>query len=123
MPIPHPRWVKMRPQAPVGCSALLCFAFAWFFSAQFFERQWKCGLSVTRNDAVWRSTPASTSDVTLPAGCRTEWRSRPLLEDRQVNIFERRGCVVGQPSDPTRLFVLGDSHAAAYGRMARHLAE
>ena len=114
-PIRRGRVVRAQPEWAVLTLGLASVALFWGVANYAYASQYQLSLSVVMRDAGdWYPEPPQRN---VRLSCDLEWRGTKL--DHALTLY--RPC--GTPAWERRMFIIGDSHAAAYSVMLQMLAE
>jgi hypothetical protein len=114
-PIRRGRRVRAQPEWAVLALGLGSVALFWGAANYAYASQGQLSLSVVMRDAGdWYPDPPQRRSR---VSCDLEWRGK--TPDHALTLY--RPC--GTPAWERRMFVIGDSHAAAYSQMLLMLAE
>jgi peptidoglycan/LPS O-acetylase OafA/YrhL len=116
-PFRRGQWVRAQPNWRVMASAFASVTLSWAITHYAFASQGQLSASVVmRNSGDWYPmAPQRKAGLS----CDLEWR--PTQIDQALLLTLRRPC--GTPAWARRMFVIGDSHAAAYFPMLTMLAQ
>ena len=116
-PIRRGQWVRAQPNWKVMASAFASVTLSWAIAHYAFASQGQLSASVVmRNSGDWYPMAPPRK---ARASCDLEWR--PTQIDQALLLTLQRPC--GTPARAQRMFVIGDSHAAAYVPMLTMLAQ
>ena len=107
-----PRLKAMPRIAVVACGVVALYAGMWISSWVDRRQPVLSVSSVSRHADDWY--PSRKSTVTGPTGCSVTPIREPVGDGFRV-VFERKTCA--DPATAPDVFVIGDSHAMAYGTM------
>jgi hypothetical protein len=118
-PLRRSHFVMAQPKWRVVASGLAVVFLCWGLTRKIFAEQPRYSLSVTKDASIWQPWPPRPSFPSDP--CRTEVVHRQS-DGAIISTFKRMPCG-SSPLRSHRVFVVGDSHAIAYGMLLRQLTD